>query len=173
LNPGLRRYTSRRVAAQEKTTAEGAAGFRVRTARPGDAEGLASLLKELGYANAADVSIVNWVRSHPEMEVLVAADGHDRPVGVLTLSHRPQLRMKGRIATVDELVVAQAWRRKGVGRALITRAVEKARSLSCKRMELVTHRGRGEYVRQFYEACGFAEADSLVLRHRELDFQKH
>jgi GNAT superfamily N-acetyltransferase len=159
--------------APEKRPAEGAASFKVRPARPGDAEGLATLLRELGYSNAADVSTVNWVRNHPEMEIFVAADAHDRPVGLLTLSHRPQLRMKGRIATVDELVVAEAWRRKGVGRALIGRAVEKARSLSCKRMELTTHLGRGDYVRQFYEACGFEEANSLVLRHRELDFQKH
>ena len=146
--------------------------FRVRPARRGDAEAISGLLKELGYPNAPDLSTVNWVVSHPEMEVLVAADSHDRAVGMLSFSHRPQLRMNGRIATIDELVVAPAWRRRGLGRALIARALERARSLSCKRMELVTHRARGEYVRTFYSACGFDEASSTVLRHRELDFQK-
>jgi N-acetylglutamate synthase-like GNAT family acetyltransferase len=162
------------MAAPHKTAlaTEGAAGVRVRSARRGDAEGIAALLRELGYPGAADISTVNWVVSHPESEIFVAADGHDRPVGLLSLSHRPQLRMNGRIATVDEMVVAAAWRRRGVGRALLARAVEKAKTLSCKRLELVTHRGRGDYVRQFYLACGFDEADSTVLRLRDLDFQR-
>jgi GNAT superfamily N-acetyltransferase len=146
--------------------------FRVRPARRGDADGIAVLLRELGYPDAADLSTVHWVLSHPEMEVLVAADAHDKAVGMLSLSHRPQLRMKGRMASIDELVVATSWRRRGVGRALIVRAVERARALSCKRLELTTHRSRGDYVRSFYEACGFTEANSAVLRHRDLDFQR-
>jgi GNAT superfamily N-acetyltransferase len=134
---------------------------------------MAKLLAELGYPGAADPGTVHWVISHPEMILLIAADPQDRPVGMLSLSHRPQLRMKGRLATIDELVVSAPWRRRGVGRALLARAVERARALSCRRLELMTHAGRGEEVRAFYVACGFVEADSRVLRHGELDFQKH
>jgi N-acetylglutamate synthase-like GNAT family acetyltransferase len=154
------------------TSGEYPAGFKVRDARRGDGDGIATLLKELGYPGAAELSTVNWVVSHPEIEIFVATDGRDRPIGLLSMSHRPQLRLNGRIATIDELVVASAWRRRGVGRALLQRAVEKAKSLTCKRLELVTHRGRGDYVRQFYAACGFDEVDSTVLRFGELDFQR-
>jgi GNAT superfamily N-acetyltransferase len=66
----------------------------------------------------------------------VAADAQDRPIGLLSLSHRPQLRLSGRVATIDELVVSTAWRRKGVARALMQRALERARVLSVKRVEL-------------------------------------
>jgi GNAT superfamily N-acetyltransferase len=76
------------------------------------------------------------VLSHPEAEVYVAADAQDRPIGLLSLSHRPQLRLSGRVATIDELVVSAAWRRKGVARALMQRALERARVLSVKRVEL-------------------------------------
>jgi len=145
--------------------------FRLRNARRGDVEAIALLLGELGYPNAPDASTVHWVLSHPEMEVICAVDALDKPIGLITLSHRPQLRMKGRIATVDELVVTERWRRKGVGRTLVRRAIERAKSLSAKRVELNTHKGRGEVVRSFYEACGFAEADALVLRLGEMDFQ--
>ncbi len=146
--------------------------FRVRAARRGDADGIAALLGELGYAGAGDTQTVHWVISHPEMEIYVAGDGHDRPVGVLTLSHRPQLRMKGRIATIDELVVAAAWRRKGVGRELVKRAVERATVLSVKRLELVTHTQRADFPRGFYEACGFTEVDAAVLRMPAMDFRR-
>lgn len=133
-------------------------------ARRGDAESIKALISELGYLDAADAQTVAWVISHPEMEIFIAADSMDKAVGVLTLSHRPQLRMKGRIATIDELVVTKAWQRKGVGKALIQKALERAKVLGARRIELSTHNGRGEEVRQFYAACGFVEADSSVMR---------
>lgn len=141
-----------------------AAPFRLRNARRGDADAIRSLVTELGYPDAADAQTVAWVISHPEMEIFVAADHMDRAVGILTLSHRPQLRMKGRIATIDELIVSAAWQRKGVGRALILKAVERAKVLGVRRLELSTHRGRGDLVRAFYQACGFTEADSAIMR---------
>ena len=83
----------------------------------------------------------------------------------MTLSHRPQLRLRGRIATVDELVVTERWRRQGVGKALLRTAVERARTLGVKRLEIQCGRARGESVRRFYEACGFTEAETAVMRH--------
>lgn len=134
---------------------------------------MASLLRELGYENAADPSTVNWVVSHPEIEILIAVEAQDRPIGMLSLSHRPQLRTRGRVATIDELIVTESWRRKGVGRALLAKAVERARSLALKRLDLFSHAGGGgEDVKAFCEACGFSPADSRVFRHAALDFQK-
>lgn len=155
---------------QNSPAPQGQPGFRVRPARRGDAEALAALLGELGYPGAADTSTVHWVLSHPEMAVIVAADPQDKPVGMLSLSHRPQLRMKGRIVTIDELVVTAAWRRRGVGKALMKHALERAKVLTARRVELNTHKGRGEAVRAFYESCGFQEADSMVMRLTEGDF---
>lgn len=138
--------------------------FRVRPARRGDQEALSQLLAELGYPSCADQATVHWVISHPEIEILVAGDQQDKPVGMVTFSHRPQLRAKGRVGTIEELIVTEAWRRRGVGRELLKRVVERARALSVKQLELVTHRGRAEYAQAFYEACGFSEADAAVLR---------
>jgi N-acetylglutamate synthase-like GNAT family acetyltransferase len=138
--------------------------FRIRAARRGDAEPIRVLMDELGYANAADSSTVAWIISHPEMEILVAADHLDKPIGVLALSHRPQLRLNGRIATIDELVVTNAWRRQGVGKALLAKAVERARVLSVKRVELMNHGGKADDARDFFVKCGFSEADVLVFR---------
>ena len=138
--------------------------FRIRRARRGDAEALATLLKELGYPDGSDTQTVHWVTSHPEIEIFVACDPQDKPVGMLSLSHRPQLRLRGRIATVDELVVTEAWRRRGVGRALLLHAIERSRVLSVKRLELASRRDAGSETARFYEACGFA-ADCMLFRH--------
>ncbi len=143
--------------------------FRIRPARRGDAEAIKSLLGELGYPKGGDAATVNWLISHPEMELFVAGDALDKAIGVISLSHRPQLRVQGRIATIDELVVTAAWRRRGVGRALVKRAIERAKVLSCKRIELVTHRRRDEVPRAFYEACGLVEANVAVFRLAEIE----
>ena len=147
--------------------------FHIRSARCRDAEAIGGLLRELGYAEGADAATVQWVISHPEMDVFVAADSRDRAIGMVSLSHRPQLRMRGRIATIDELVVTREWRGRGVGRELLKRALARAKVLSVRRVELVTHVGKSDVPRRFYEADGLREADAMVLRLLEVDFNAH
>jgi len=145
-------------------TSSSAPAFRIRRARRGDAEALAALLRELGFPEGSDTQTVHWVTSHPEIEIFVACDPQDRPVGMLSLSHRPQLRLRGRIATVDELVVTEAWRRRGVGKAMLLHAIERAKVLSVKRLELATRQDSTGETARFYESCGFV-ADCQVFRH--------
>jgi GNAT superfamily N-acetyltransferase len=125
----------------------------------------------MGYPHGSDAQTVHWVISHPEIEIFVAADSQDRPVGMVALSHRPQLRLRGRIATVDELVVTETWRRRGVGRALMQQVIERcgARALSVKRLEVSAY--ALEELQSFYQACGFAQVDRMVLRYVELERQ--
>ena len=142
---------------------------KIRRARRGDRESIAALLKELGYPDAGDAGSLLWVLNHPEVEVWVAVDKLDRPVAFLSLSHRPQLRLSGRITTIDELVVSEAWRGKGVGSQLLATAIDRAKALSAKRVELMTHRGRESFRRSFYVKNGFVEADTAVLRFGALE----
>src|SRR5262249_53867522 len=139
-------------------------GFRVRPARRSDADGMSALLKELGYPEGVDASTLHWVISHPEIEIFVAVDPQDRVVGMLSLSHRPQLRLRGRIASVDELVVTPAWRKKGTARALLRRAAARAKTLGVKRLELRTHGpAKDPGLANFAQACGFMPSGSDVF----------
>lgn len=125
---------------------------------------MSGLLRELGYPAGTDVQTVNWVISHPEMEMFVATDGHDRPIGMVTLSHRPQLRLRGRVLSVDELVVSPDWRRKGVGRALIQWALQRARTLSARGIEAAPHPNDDGSAVAFLTACGFQPSDGPLMR---------
>ncbi len=139
-----------------------AAGFKIRPARRGDASPIVALLAEIGIA--ADPNTVTWIISHPEMELFVAADQLDKAIGFATLSHRPVLKTGGRAATIDELNVAKSWRRKGVGRELLRRAVERAKVLSVKRLEVQTYGPVTDELTAFFKACGFELAEVGTFR---------
>jgi GNAT superfamily N-acetyltransferase len=137
----------------------------VRRARPGDALAIRKLLKDLGYSpdtRAADETVSQVVR-HPEAAVFVAVEGLE-VVGYVTLSHRPQIRLGGRLATVDEMVVASGRRGRGTGSLLLEAALSHARSLHCRRVEVTQSRVREAFQRRFYVERGFTEVDSAVLR---------
>jgi GNAT superfamily N-acetyltransferase len=138
----------------------------VRPARPGDALGLRRLLRELGYdppdARACDETIAQVVR-HPEAKVFVAVEGVE-VLGYVALSHRPQMRLGGRLASIDELVVTGSRRGHGLGTQLLEAAIAHARSLYCVRIEVLQRRGRESYTKGFYQQRGFVEADTAVLR---------
>jgi N-acetylglutamate synthase-like GNAT family acetyltransferase len=143
--------------------------FKIRPARRGDREAIAAMLRDLGYTGAADSSTLFWVLNHPEIDVFVAADNLDRAIGFISLSHRPQLRMGGRVATVDELAVAEAWRNKGVGSRLLTAAIERARALSARRVEMTTEGGHKALRRGIFDRAGFVEVDRVPMRLKSLD----
>ena len=138
------------------------AGFKVRPARRGDAGPIVAILAELGLN--ADPNTVTWIISHPEMEILVAADPLDKVVGFVTLSHRPVLKTGGRAASIDELNVAKAWRRKGVGRELLRRAAERAKVLSVKRLQIETYGPLTPELSAFFDACHFERTEIGVFR---------
>lgn len=136
--------------------------FRVRPARRGDAEGIKALMVEIGQH--ADGQTVTWIISHPEMELIVAADPLDKVIGVVALSHRPMIRLAGRVATIDELVVGAPFRRQGVGRELMKRAVERAKVLGVKRVEVQTLAAGDGGAQTFLQKVGFADAGVGVYR---------
>jgi len=141
------------------------AGVSVRRARPGDASHVFALVEQLGYTpdhRGFDETFAQVVR-HPEAAVFVAAEGL-RVLGYLSMSHRPQIRLGGRAAYIDELVVEEKRRAQGVGSALLVAAIDYARGLGCKRIDINTSRARQSYHRGFYVSHGFGEVDSAVLR---------
>jgi len=143
------------------------APFAIRNAESSDADALFGLLGELGYDELAFGDFAHAferVALHPEMRVLIAEDETGRILGMISLSHRPQLRLGGTLVTIDELIVAPNARGSGVGRALLDHAREIARNLDARRIELSTNRTRESYARGFYAKNGFSEANSAVMR---------
>lgn len=134
--------------------------YRLRPLKRGDRDAVFKLLAADGWPVAADDQelAISWVVQHPEMETVVAHDAasYNRVLGLLTLSHRPQLKLGGRVACIDLFAVAEEHRHKGIGADLLGQALRRAEALGCKRMELYLPAAR-EYRHDFFEQHGFSQ----------------
>ena len=127
----------------------------VRAANTGDSSAIARLLGQLGYpANPADVpGRIARMHSSGTTTVLVATIGA-RVVGLATSHVLTVINRAGNVAQLTALVVDEAERQKGVGRALVA-AVEKfARESGCERLTVTTYHDRAG-AHAFYERIGF------------------
>ena len=97
--------------------------------------------------------------------MLIAEDSENRKVlGLASMSERPQLRLGASLVTIDEFVISEAARGRGVGALLLAEAKRCALARRAKRLQLDTHRQRESYRRRFYVKNGFSEVDSAVMR---------
>jgi 8-oxo-dGTP diphosphatase len=132
-------------------------GVTIREAEPGDEPRILALLP-LIPANAALGAeelhrAAQRFRESLSMDVLVAeADG--QVVGFLALSFIPVL--SGLRALVDDLAVDPAYRRQGIGAALVEAAIRRADRRGATHLLVDTSRG-DVAARAFYRACGFED----------------
>ncbi len=84
-------------------------------------------------------------------------------VGLLTISRRWTLWHAGPCALIEELVVDEKARGRGVGRALIQAALDWARSQGCSEVEVSTEQDNTD-AQNFYRRLGF-ESVTLLLEY--------
>jgi GNAT superfamily N-acetyltransferase len=127
----------------------------IRDAGPADAGAVAALLTQLGYPS--DVSEVeerlDRLRIVGDRVVVAEADGH--VAGLAHLQVTPALERERPAARIGALVVDQAYRGHGIGRALMDVLELEARLRGCELIYLTTSERRDD-AHAFYERVGLA-----------------
>ncbi len=141
-------------------------GAIIRDARPEDEGRVLELLPLIpSNANMGPADLEAAARRFREslaLDILVAeVDG--RVVGFIALSFAPVL--SGLRALVDDLAVEPAYRRQGIGAALVEAAVQRANRRGVTHLLVDTSRGDAA-AQKFYQACGFRVGEITVLRIR-------
>ncbi len=118
-------------------------------------DALASALSEDGIpfrTTGGRATIDNFIAQDRGCAIL--AEDATGPLGLVTASFNLALRYGGEYAQVEELIVLEAARGKGVGAALITAVIDAARQRGCVEIGLYAV-PRNE---AFYEKMGFVYA---------------
>lgn len=141
----------------------GGKDYRIRPLKRGDRDAAFKLLAADGWVvPAGDQELaISWVVQHPEIECFVAHDAaaFSRLFGMITMSHRPQLRLGGRVACIDLFLVAPEQRHKGIGVDLLTQALRRSEALGCKRVEIYLPPEMDER-KVFFEGNGFLKGNN-------------
>jgi len=130
----------------------------VRRARRDDLDGLLGLLSQLQGQPIRRTEAL--ARTYAQMlaqpgRAILLAERAGRPAGTLGLLIVPSLTHGARPwATIENVIVDEAHRRHGVGRALIEAALGLAREADCCKAQLVSHVRRTE-AHALYEGTGF------------------
>jgi ribosomal protein S18 acetylase RimI-like enzyme len=121
---------------------------------------LSALLPQLSSASPPDADELRAIVDSPATSLLVARDG-DAVVGTLTLA---VFRIPtGVRAWIEDVVVDEAARGRGIGEALTLHAVELARAAGARSVEL-TSRPTREAANRLYRRLGFEQRETNVLR---------
>ena len=126
----------------------------LRPATEQDAEDIARILPDLGYASTAAEVRQRMARlaDQPDQMLMIAAVA-DAVIG-LCQAQRIYLIASDGYAEVHALAVLKQWQGRGVGRALVDAAVRWAQDVGARRVRLRSGVHR-EDSHQFYEAIGF------------------
>jgi GNAT superfamily N-acetyltransferase len=141
----------------------------VRDARPDDWPGVADLLAELGRPDVRGredeaehrKAFAGYVERCDTL-ALVAEEGGEL-LGFVDLEFRQRLNTLNREAWIPDLVVAERARGRGIGRALMGKAEERARAAGCFGLSLETAGWRTD-THAFYEHVGWTDSGKYFTR---------
>lgn len=136
----------------------------IRLARAEDWPAVAGLLVELGRGVAAGTAedpthrlqFAGHIRQieHVTLVAIEGQNGAEDVLGVIDMEYHQRLGDHRPQARVNDLVVTEGARGRGVGRALLSRAEALARKRGCFRMALVTAAWRQQTI-DFYQREGW------------------
>lgn len=146
-------------------------GIVVRVAGPSDAPGLLPMFrtfygKYLEVADAEDIG--SRLVAAASVDTVLVALFQGQLAGFASLRVIPQIESARPHAELSDIFVDERFRRRGVGRALMSHAEGLARERGCARIHLTTDRWN-DGARAFYRALGYSEFG--VTLNREL--QEH
>ena len=128
-------------------------GLRVRDAQAADAPAIAGLLDQLGYPTESAAVEQRLERLQIVGDRILVADVDGTAVGLAHLQVTPALERERPAAKIGALVVDDAHRGHGIGRALVQTLEEEARLRGCGVLFLTTSEGRDD-AHAFYERVG-------------------
>lgn len=128
--------------------------IQIRRAVPTDAPAIIALQAERDDVRAPAEYIAAYLADATQLERVYVAEVDGRIAGMASLQVSPRACDPVPEAELTEIIVGQAFRRRGVGRALLARAEAEAKAQGAVELVLMTAWRNGE-AHAFYHALGY------------------
>jgi len=103
------------------------------------------------------------ILENPEVgQILIAKQGAD-VAGMVGLLYTISTALGARVALLEDMVVAPAWRKAGIGSQLLEAAITHARQTGCQRITLLTDDINTD-AQRFYRRHGFTHSPMVPFR---------
>jgi ribosomal protein S18 acetylase RimI-like enzyme len=139
----------------------------IREAQPSDAAAIAALIHELAESSGETSPITAEYARHylaqPGSRALLAVQ-QEGVIGLLSYSIRPNLYHAANSAQIEELVVASAWRGKGVGGALLEALLLRLEAAGVAEVSVTTLPDNEDAIR-FYRSHGLVDEAVFLEKH--------
>jgi GNAT superfamily N-acetyltransferase len=135
----------------------------IRDAAPADGETIAGLLTQLGYPSEAAAVEARLDRLRIVGDRVVVAEVDGRVAGLAHLQVSPAIERDRPAAKLGALVVDEAQRGQGIGRALVEAMEAEARLRGCELLFLTTAERRDD-AHAFYERVGLERSGRRYAR---------
>lgn len=139
---------------------------RVRKARPDDAAVVADLVTQLGYPSHSQQVLARWRALDVANQELLVAEVGGAVVGLVHVNQWATVLLDD-AAEIVALVVDEARRSQGIGRALLQAAEEWARQRGCSTLYVRTNVMR-QRAHEFYFENGFQRVKTSLTLMKEL-----
>ncbi len=101
--------------------------------------------------------------SQSDVGEIIVAQESTKIVGMVNILYTISTALGGRVAILEDMIVAPKVRGKGVGSKLVNFSLDLAKQKGCKRITLLTdHDNDGAH--RFYERHGFIRSSMVVFR---------
>ncbi|WP_020677840.1 GNAT family N-acetyltransferase [Geopsychrobacter electrodiphilus] len=139
-------------------------------ARTADIPALCTLLASLFSQEAefspdsrAQQAGLKLIIENPEIGTILVARHGGQLVGMLNLLFTVSTALGGRVALLEDMVIAAAHRGTGIGTLLMGKALDFARQNSCQRITLLTDADNAS-AQRFYQRQGFNLSPMIAFR---------
>jgi ribosomal protein S18 acetylase RimI-like enzyme len=133
------------------------------TLTPAIVDAVARLVPQLSQSSPPPTTVeLGDVVASPATDLFIAIDDTGTVVGMATLVN---FRIPtGRRAWIEDVVVDEGGRGRGIGEALTQAMLDRARELGCRTVDLTSRPSRAA-ANRLYQRAGFVPRDSTVYRY--------
>ncbi len=142
----------------------------IRKATQNDVLALCGLLKvlfsgEREFIANEDIQkcALEMILGNPESGEIFVAQNDGEIIGMVSLLFTISTALGGKVAQLEDMIVAPHAQGKGIGKRLLAHAIAEAKSLTCKRITLLSDTDNVK-AHRFYEQFGFKYSPMLPMR---------